>query len=128
MYSNQLRRKEDSFMSAVLPLFPNTSRFNRHKNQIRGLRQLNRYVQSPLSNQESAIVRVKSYFESIFLHQKEGKFTQFPSVRALASFLQTSPKSVIAALDELRKDGFDYEILNKQGTVLVWDKLLLSAN
>jgi len=84
--------------------------------------------QHPKETSGSSIIRSKEYFQFLLFRQKHDNFMKFPSVKALTGFLNVSVQDILAALNELRHMGFDYEIIHAQEAILVWDPLLINPN
>jgi len=72
---------------------------------------------------DSSIIRIKEYFQVLLFRQKQNSSINFPSIKALAGFLEVSIQDILATLNELQHMGFDYKIAHAQKTLLVWDSL-----
>ncbi|HEY9744937.1 MAG TPA: hypothetical protein V6C99_01830 [Oculatellaceae cyanobacterium] len=90
---------------------------------------LRQIVQQPGSGSalENQILQIAGYLRHMLEKYEESEFVKYlvaPSPRALTDYFGCGEDAIYASLNELKRQGYEYETAGSQGPITLWDPLI----
>jgi hypothetical protein len=81
----------------------------------------------PIFATESITLHVAAYLRHMLEKYEEPEFVKYliaPSPSALTGYFRCDEEEVYAALNELKRQGYEYEAAGNTGPIVLWDPLI----